>query len=48
MVVILGQQYNAGKKPTVIIYDYINRHATPPNKKNKEGGGGVVVEFLGA
>ena len=23
----LGQQYNIGEKPTVILYTYINRHA---------------------
>ena len=31
MVVTMGQQYNVGKKPTVILYTYINRHAGPPN-----------------
>ena len=31
MVVILGQQYNVGEKPTVILYIYINRHAEQPN-----------------
>ena len=31
MVVTLGQQYNVGEKPTVILYTYINRHAEPPN-----------------
>ena len=30
MVVILGQQYNVGKKPTVILYTYINHHAQLP------------------
>ena len=25
MVVTLGQQYNVGEKPTVILYTYINR-----------------------
>ena len=35
MVVTLGQQYNVGEKPAVILYTYINRHAEPPNiKKN--------------
>ena len=29
MVVTLGQQYNVGEKPTVILYTYINRHAEP-------------------
>ena len=27
----LGQQYNVGEKPTVILYTYINHHAEPPN-----------------
>ena len=27
MVVTLGQQYNVGEKPTVIMYTYINHHA---------------------
>ena len=27
MVVTLGQQYNVGEKPTVILYSYIDRHA---------------------
>ena len=27
----MGQQYNIGEKPTVIMYPYINRHAGPPN-----------------
>ena len=29
-IVILGQQYNVGEKPTVILYTYINHHAQPP------------------
>ena len=28
----LGQQYNVGEKPTVILYTYINRHAGTPEK----------------
>ena len=33
VVVTLGQQYNVGEKPTVIIlYTYINRHAGTPKK----------------
>ena len=32
MVVTLGQQYNIGEKPTVILYIYINRHAGTPEK----------------
>ena len=32
MVVTLGQQYNVGEKPTVILYTYINRHAGTPDK----------------
>ena len=29
----LGQQYNVGEKPTVILYTYINRHAGTPKQK---------------
>ena len=38
MVVTLGQQYNIGEKPTVVIlYTYINRHAgTTPEKQRKK------------
>ena len=32
MVVTLGQQYNTGGKPTVMLYTYINRHAGTPDK----------------
>ena len=33
MVVTLGQQYNVGEKPIVILYTYIiNRYAEPPNQ----------------
>ena len=32
MVVTLGQQYNVGKRPIVILYTYINRHAGTPSK----------------
>ena len=36
MVVTLGQQYNVGRKPTVILHTYINRHAgTLDRHKNK-------------
>ena len=28
MVVTLGQQYNVGEKPTVIMYTYINHHVS--------------------
>ena len=39
MVITLGQQYNAGEKPTVILYTYINRHAGTPTKgKTKQYG----------
>ena len=31
MAVTLGQQYNVGEKPTVMLYTYINHHAEPPN-----------------
>ena len=29
---VLGQQYNTGEKPTVVLYTYINRHAGTPDK----------------
>ena len=34
MVVTLGQQYNTGEKPTVMLYTYIiiNRHAGTKDK----------------
>ena len=32
MVVTLGQQYNTGEKPTVILYTYINRHSGTADK----------------
>ena len=32
--VTLGQQYNIGEKPTIILYTYIiNRHAGTPEKQ---------------
>ena len=37
MVVTLGQQYNVGEKPTVILYTYINRHAETPKNKTFNG-----------
>ena len=36
MEVTLGQQYNVGEKPTVILYTYISRHAGPPNKTQQK------------
>ena len=35
MQITLGQQYNVGEKPTVILYIYINRHAGTPDKTLK-------------
>ena len=35
MEIILGQQYNVGEKPTVILYTYINCHARTPEKTVK-------------
>ena len=36
MVVTLGQQYNVGEKPTVILlYKYIDHHAAIPNKQRQ-------------
>ena len=38
MVVTLGQQYNVGEKPTVILYIYIinRQHAGTPEKQQKQ------------
>ena len=36
MVVTLGQQFNIGEKPTVILYTYINRHAGTPEKQRRQ------------
>ena len=36
MVVTLGQQFNIGEKPNVILYTYINRHAGTPGKQRKQ------------
>ena len=35
METTLGQQYNVGEKPTVILHTYINRHARTPEKTVK-------------
>ena len=32
-ITLLGQQYNVGEKPTVILYIYINRDAGTPVKQ---------------
>ena len=34
--VTLGQQYNVGEKPTIILYTYINPHAELPNITNQD------------
>ena len=31
LIVTLGQQYNVGEEPTVILHTYINRHAGRPD-----------------
>ena len=36
MAVTLGQQYNVGEKPTVILYTCTNRHAGTPEKQQKQ------------
>ena len=35
-IVKLGQQYNIGEKPTVILYTYINRHAGTQKRKQRK------------
>ena len=42
MVVTLGQQHNAGEKPTAILYTYINRHAGTSDKKQKQNKNNVM------
>ena len=32
-ITLLGERYNVGEKPTVILYTYINRHAGTPEKQ---------------
>ena len=32
VITTVGQQFNVGEKPTVILYTYINRHAGTPTK----------------
>ena len=45
MVVTLGQHYNVGeKKPTVILYTYINRHAGTPDRHLKQNRNNVVLK----
>ena len=46
MVVTLGQQYNVGEKPTVILYTYINRHAGTPDRHQKQNRNNVVRSTL--
>ena len=46
MVVTLGQQYNVGEKPTVILYTNINRHAGTPNKKQNKTKNNVVHHYI--
>ena len=36
-VVTKGQQYHVGKKPTVVLYTYINRCAGTPTKIKTKG-----------
>ena len=43
MIVTLGQQYNVGDKPTVIMYPYINRHAGTPEKQQKQKTGVLII-----
>ena len=36
MQITMGQQYDVGEKPTVILYIYINRHAGTPEKQTRD------------
>ena len=42
MEITLGQQYNVGEKPTVILYTYIDRHAGTLEKRWKQNRDNVV------
>ena len=42
MEITLGQQYNVGEKPTVILYTDINRDARTPEKQEKQNRCNVV------
>ena len=51
MVVTLGQQYDVGEKPTIIMYAYINCHAGTPNKtetKDKMNLGTAQICYIGS
>ena len=41
MQITLGQQYNVGEKPTVILYIYINRHVPLGNPRFPEASADV-------
>ena len=43
MVVTLGQQYNIGEKPTVILYTYINRRAGTPEKQRRQNSTSSII-----
>ena len=46
VVTLLGQKYNVGEKPTVILYTYINRHAGTPEKQQKKQNNVVVCMYV--
>ena len=47
MLVTLGQQYNIGEKPTVMLYTYINHHAgTPDENKQKHFAAAAVASVF--
>ena len=43
MVVTLGQQYNTGEKPTVMLYTTVNRHVGTPDKNRTKTVFNLVV-----
>ena len=43
MVITLGQQYNVGEKPTVILYTYINRLVVTYRRKYYSYSRGPVI-----
>ena len=46
MVATLGEHYNVGEKPAVILYTYTNRHAEPPSITKQETLSYIVKEVV--
>ena len=46
MVVTLGQQYNGGEKPTVILYSCIHHHTAIPNNRKKQKDDNLGLQLI--